>query len=157
MGLYWGVGQLARYPDGQFYVDLRNAAAENGPGPPAVLLRLLLEMGVERERIPPTEAGREELYRRLTAGRRALVVIGHASSVAQVRNLIPATPEVFLLVIASGPPFALEAEHIAVPRLKDRDAVKMLRKVAGPEKVALAKSQLPALLGHPEPDADHGR
>ncbi|GGN37765.1 hypothetical protein GCM10012285_12880 [Streptomyces kronopolitis] len=148
VGLYWGAGQLARYPDGQFYVDLRDAAAENGPAPSAVLLRLLLKMGVERERVPPTEAGREELYRRLTAGRRALVVIDHASSVAQVRNLIPATPEVFLLVIASGPAFALEAERIAVPRLKDRDAVKMLRKVAGPEKVALAKPQLPALLGH---------
>ncbi|MER5969647.1 ATP-binding protein [Streptomyces sp. NPDC002055] len=148
VGLHWGAGQLARYPDGQFYVDLRDAAAENGPGPSAVLLRLLLRMGVEREGIPPTEAGREELYRRLTAGRKALVVIDHASSVAQVRNLIPATPEVFLLVIASGPAFGLEAERIAVPRLTDRDAVKMLRKVAGPEKVALAKPHLPGLLGH---------
>ncbi|MGW3011313.1 ATP-binding protein [Streptomyces sp. NPDC001219] len=148
VGLYWGAGQAARYPDGQFYVDLRDAASEHGPGPSAVLLRLLLKMGVEREGIPPTEAGREELYRRLTAGRRALVVIDHASSVAQVRPLIPTTPEVFLLVIASGPAFALEAERIAVPRLKDRDAVKMLRKVAGPEKVALAKPHLPALLGH---------
>ncbi|MFG2140394.1 ATP-binding protein [Streptomyces sp. NPDC048650] len=148
VGLYWGAGRLARYPDGQFYVDLRDAAGENGPGPSAVLLRLLLEMGVEREKIPPTEAGREALYRRLTAGRRALVVIDHASSVAQVRNLIPATPEVFLLVIASGPAFAVEAERIAVPRLKDRDAVKMLRKVAGPENVTLAKPQLSALLGH---------
>lgn len=148
VGLYWGAGQLARYPDGQVYVDLRDAAVESGPGPSAVLLRVLLKMGVERDRIPPTEAGREELYRRLTAGRRALIVIDHASSVAQVRNLIPATPEVFLLVIASGPAFAWEAERIAVPRLKDRDAVKLLRKVAGPEKVALAKPQLPALLGH---------
>ncbi|MFJ6788387.1 ATP-binding protein [Streptomyces angustmyceticus] len=148
VGLYWGAGRIARYPDGQFYVDLRDAATESGPGSSAVLLRLLRKMGVERERIPPTEAGREELYRRLTAGRRALVVIDHASSVAQVRHLIPATPEVFLLVIASGPAFALEAERIAVPRLKDRDAVTMLRKVAGPEEVALAKPRLPELLGH---------
>ncbi|MFF2811261.1 ATP-binding protein [Streptomyces sp. NPDC058000] len=147
VGLYWGAAEIARYPDGQFYVDLRDEAAENGPGPSEVLLRLLRKMGVERERVPPTEAGREELYRRLTAGRRALVVIDHAARVAQVRNLIPATPSVFLLVIASGPAFALEAERIAVPQLKDRDAVKMLRKVAGPEKVAHAKSQLPALLG----------
>ncbi|MCK7624707.1 ATP-binding protein [Streptomyces sp. RS10V-4] len=146
VALAWGAGRIARYPDGQFYVDLRDAAAEDGPAPSAVLLQLLRRMDVGRDRIPPTEAGREELYRRLTAGRRALVVIDHASSVAQVRNLIPATPEVFLLVIASGPPFALEAERIAVPGLKERDAVAMLRKVAGPEKVALAKPQLPALL-----------
>ncbi|CAM5594660.1 hypothetical protein SANTM175S_02607 [Streptomyces antimycoticus] len=56
------------------------------------------------------------LYRRLLAGRRALVVIDHASSAAQVRALVPATPDVFLLVVASGPALALEAERIEVPR-----------------------------------------
>ncbi|MFF8788831.1 ATP-binding protein [Streptomyces sp. NPDC015125] len=146
VGLYWGAAQIAQYPDGQFYVDLRHDASASGPAPSAVLLRLLQKMGIEPERMPPTEAGREELYRQLTAGRKALVVIDHASHVAQVRNLIPAAPEVFLLVIASGPAFALEAERIAVPQLKDRDAVKMLRKVAGPENVARAKPELPALL-----------
>ncbi|WNE99024.1 ATP-binding protein [Streptomyces luomodiensis] len=146
VALHWGAAQIARYPDGQFYVDLRDAAGEGGLEPAAVLLRLLRQMGVEPERIPPTETGREQLYRRLTAGRRALVVIDHASSVAQVRQLVPATPEVFLLVVASGPPFALEALRIAVPPLGERDALRMLRKVAGPETVARAKPRLPALL-----------
>ncbi|MBI0297434.1 ATP-binding protein [Streptomyces sp. PRKS01-29] len=146
VALHWGAAQIARYPDGQFYVDLRDAAGDSGLEPAAVLLRLLRQMGVEPERIPPTETGREQLYRRLTAGRRALVVIDHASSVAQVRPLIPATPEVFLLVVASGPPFALEALRIAVPPLGERDALRMLRKVAGPEKVARAKPRMPALL-----------
>lgn len=146
VALHWGAAQIARYPDGQFYVDLSDAAGDHGPEPAAVLLRLLRQMGVEPERIPPTETGRERLYRRLTAGRRALVVIDHASSVAQVRNLIPATPEVFLLVVASGPPFALEAERIAVPPLSERDGLRMLRKVAGPERVARAKPRMPALL-----------
>ncbi|MFE7315684.1 ATP-binding protein [Streptomyces sp. NPDC057555] len=153
VGLYWGATQIERYPDGQFYVDLRDAAGEEGPQSSAVLLRLLRTMGVERERIPPAEAGREELYRQLTAGRRALVVIDHASALAQVRRLVPAAPEVFLLVIASGPAFGLEAEPIVVPELKDRDAVKMLRKVATPEKVALAKAELPALLRRCEGNA----
>ncbi|MER6051011.1 ATP-binding protein [Streptomyces sp. NPDC001793] len=148
VGLHWGANQIARYPDGQFYVDLRNATAANAPGPSAVLLHLLLAMGVPREKIPPTEAGREERYRRLTAGLRALIVIDHATSVAQVRNLVPATPEVLLLVIAPGPVFALEAERIAVPPLKDRDAVKMLRKIAGPERISRVKAELPTLLDH---------
>ncbi|WAP58457.1 ATP-binding protein [Streptomyces sp. S465] len=146
VALHWGAAQIARYPDGQFYVDLRDAAGEGGLEPAAVLLRLLRQMGVEPERIPPTETGREQLYRRLTAGRRALVVIDHASSVAQVRHLVPATPEVFLLVVASGPPFALEALRIAVPPLGERDALRMLRKVAGAETVARVKPRLPALL-----------
>ncbi|MEU1943720.1 ATP-binding protein [Streptomyces sp. NPDC020125] len=148
VALHWGADQIAQYPDGQFYVDLRDAAGESGLEPSAVVLRLLGQMGVEPEEIPPAESARVELYRRLLAGRRALVVIDHASSAAQVRGLVPATPEVFLLVVASGPAFVLEAERIAVPPLSDRDAVRMLRKVAGPEKVALAKSRMPCLLGH---------
>ena len=146
VALHWGADRIARYPDGQFYVDARDTAAENGLEPAVVLLRLLRQMGVAPDKMPPTEVGREALYRRLTAGRRALVLIDHASSAAQVRGLIPATPEVFLLVVASGPAFLLEAERIAVPPLKDRDAVELLRKVAGPEPVARAKPHMPALL-----------
>ncbi|WP_327157992.1 ATP-binding protein [Streptomyces tubercidicus] len=146
VALYWGAAQIAQYPDGQFYVDLRDAAAGSAPASSVVLQRLLQKMGVGPERIPPTEAGREELYRQLTAGRKALVVIDHASHLAQVRRLIPAAPEVFLLVVASGPAFALEAERIAVPQLTDRDAVKLLKKVAGPENVARVKAQVPDLL-----------
>ncbi|MGW7619229.1 ATP-binding protein [Streptomyces antimycoticus] len=148
VALHWGAEQIAQYPDGQFYVDLRDAAGESGLEPSAVVLRLLGQMGVEPEGIPPAESARVGLYRRLLAGRRALVVIDHASSAAQVRALVPATPDVFLLVVASGPAFALEAERIEVPPLSDRDAVKMLRKVAGPERVALAKPRMPSLLGH---------
>ncbi|MEU9376135.1 ATP-binding protein [Streptomyces sp. NPDC048255] len=148
VALHLGATCHARFPDGQFYVDLRADSGELGPAPAAVLQRLLRQMGVASDRIPPTEAGREQLYRRLTAGRRAMVVIDHASSVAQVRGLIPATPEVFLLVIVSGSPFVLEAEPVPVPRLSDRDALKMMRKVAGRERIALAKSQMPDVLAH---------
>ncbi|MEK8144288.1 hypothetical protein NKH18_27835 [Streptomyces sp. M10(2022)] len=76
------------------------------------------------------------------------MVIDHASSATQVRGLVPSTPEVFLLVVASGPPFAVEAQRIAVPPLSERDAVKMLRKVAGREEVVRARPRMPGLLDH---------
>lgn len=136
------------FPDGRFYVDLRDGSGELGPSPAAVLLRLLRGMGVEPDRIPPTESGREELYRRLLSGRRALVVIDHASSVAQVRGLVPSTPEVFLLVVVSGQSFVWEAEHVAVPPLSDRYARRMLTKVAGRENVARVKRRIPEVLAH---------
>ncbi|RCG14376.1 ATP-binding protein [Streptomyces diacarni] len=148
VALHWGAGQADRFPDGQFYVDLRDGAGEHRVAPAAVLGRLLERMGVEPDRMPPTGEAREELYRSLTAGRRALVVIDHACTAAQVRALIPATPEVFLLVVSSGPAFALEAERVAVPPLTDRDAVKLLRRVAGQEPVTRAKRHMPALLDH---------
>ncbi|MFC8567821.1 tetratricopeptide repeat protein [Streptomyces sp. NPDC057245] len=142
-----GAEQHARFPDGQFYVDLRDTAADGGPGPGGVLQRLLRQMVTDPGPLPPTDAGREELYRRVTADRRALVVVDHATSLAQVRGLVPSTDGVFLLVVVSGQPFALEAERVEVEPLSDRYAVRMLRELAGREHVAHAGAQLPRLLG----------
>lgn len=153
VALRLGAALHAQFPDGQFYVDLRDTSGGHGPEPATVLLRLLRQMGVPPERMPPTASGREQLYRQLTVGRRALLVVDHASSAAQVRSLVPATPDVFLLVIVSGRPFALEAERVAVPPLSDRYAAQMMRKVAGPEKVARAKARMPHLLARCEGNA----
>ncbi|MFI8402830.1 ATP-binding protein [Streptomyces sp. NPDC085463] len=146
VALRLGAESRDRFPDGQFYVDLRGPAGESGPEPAAVLLRLLGEMGVDPDRTPTAEAERERLYRQLTVDRRILVVIDHATSLAQVRGLVPATPEVLLLVVVSGPPLLLEAERVAVPPLSDRYAKQMVRKVAGPENAARVKAELPGLL-----------
>ncbi|MFJ6105294.1 ATP-binding protein [Streptomyces sp. NPDC092359] len=135
-----------RFPDGRYYVDLRDTAGETGPEPSAVLLRLLREMDVAADRVPATEAGRERLYRTLTEGRRALVVIDHTTSSAQVRALVPATPGVLLVVVVSGPPPLVEAERIAVPPLSDRYAKQLVRKVAGPDHAARVKAGLPGVL-----------
>ncbi|GGL79672.1 hypothetical protein GCM10010095_75880 [Streptomyces anthocyanicus] len=141
-----GAEQHARFPDGQFYVDLRDAATDGGPGPGAVLARLLRQMGVEPGLLPAAAADREELYRRLTADRRALVVVDHATSPAQVRGLTPSAPGVFLIVVVSGRPFALEAERVEVGPLSDRHAARMLRDLAGAEEVARARTRLPRLV-----------
>ncbi|MFJ8753915.1 ATP-binding protein [Streptomyces sp. NPDC102441] len=148
VALHLGAACHDRFPDGQFYVDLRDDAGELGPAPAAVLLRLLRQMGVEADRIPPTEAAREQLYRRLVSGRRAMVVIDHASSVAQVRRLIPSTPEVFLLVVVSGRPFLLESEPVAVHPLTGRYSLEMMRKVAGRDRITRARAQIPHVLAH---------
>ncbi|WP_399896220.1 tetratricopeptide repeat protein [Streptomyces sp. BBFR51] len=145
--LRMGAEHHARFPDGQFYVDLRDSSTDVGPGPGAVLSRLLRQMVVEPGQLPSTERGREELYRSLMAGRQALVVVDHARSLAQVRGLTPSTPGVFLLVVVSGQPFALEAERVEVEPLSDRYAVRMLRALAGREKVARAQARMPHLLG----------
>ncbi|MFD3465971.1 ATP-binding protein [Streptomyces sp. NPDC058682] len=135
-----------RFPDGQYYVDLRDDSGESGPAPAGVLLRLLREMEVELDRMPSTESGRERLYRKLTAGRKALVVIDHTTSLAQVRGLVPSTPDVLLVVVVSGPPLLLEAERVAIPPLTDRYAKQLVRKVAGPEHAERIKAQLPSVL-----------
>ncbi|MDJ1133467.1 tetratricopeptide repeat protein [Streptomyces iconiensis] len=144
--LYFAAEHSALHPDGQFYVDLRDVAGDQAVEPVVVLQRVLREMNVGPDDMPATESGCQDLYRRLTNGRRALVVIDHATSAAQVRPLIPNTPELFLLVVASGPPFALDAQRIEVPPLTDRDAKELLKRAAGAESVALAKARLPGIL-----------
>ncbi|MFD8009527.1 AAA family ATPase [Streptomyces sp. NPDC058955] len=146
VALRLGAEARDRFPDGRYYVDLRDASGETGPDSAGVLLRLLREMDVDAERTPATEAGRERLYRQLTAGRKALVVIDHATSLAQVRALVPSTPDVLLVVVVSGPPLLLEAERVAVPPLSDRHAKQLVRKVAGPEHAARVKARLPGVL-----------
>ncbi|MEW2166055.1 AAA family ATPase [Streptomyces sp. NPDC007084] len=144
--LHLGAAHHDRFPDGQFYIDLRDAAADSGLQPAAVLQRLLRQMGVTAEQMPPSTAGREQLYRQLSAGRHALIVIDHATSLAQVRSLIPSTPGVFLLVVVSGQPFALDAQRVEVQPLSDHYAKQMVRDVAGKERYARAKARIPHLL-----------
>ncbi|CAL9517191.1 hypothetical protein SUDANB19_03773 [Streptomyces sp. enrichment culture] len=146
VALYFAAEHAGLYPDGQFYVDLRDAAGGEAAEPVVVLQRVLREMNVEPDDMPATASGCQDLYRRLTNGRRALLVINHATAAAQVRPLIPNTPELFLLVVASGPPLALEAQRIEVPPLKDRDAKELLKKAAGADTVARVKRQLPGIL-----------
>lgn len=146
VALRLGAETRDRFPDGQYYVDLRTASGETGPEPAGVLLRLLREMDVDPDLVPATEAGRERLYRQLTEGRKALVVIDHTTSLAQVRALVPSTPDVLLVVVVSGPPLLLEAERIAVPPLSDRHAKQLVRKVAGPEYAERVKARLPGVL-----------
>ncbi|MFJ7629615.1 ATP-binding protein [Streptomyces sp. NPDC097595] len=146
VALRLGAETRDRFPDGQYYVDLRSASGEAGPEPAGVLLRLLAEMDVDPDLIPATEADRERLYRKLSAGRKMLVVIDHTTSLAQTRALVPSTPDVLLVVVVSGPPLLLEAERVAVPPLSDRHAKQLVRKVAGPEHADRVKAQLPAVL-----------
>ncbi|MBA0053678.1 ATP-binding protein [Streptomyces sp. AJS327] len=146
VALHWGATRAGRYRDGQYYVDLREPGGTSTPDPATVLLRLLHRMGVASDRVPPTEAGRVDRYRELTAGRQLLVVVDHVSSLAQVRQLVPASSGVFLLVVASGPPFMLEAERVPVPPLSRSDSRRMLRAVAGRENVARARPPVSEVL-----------
>ncbi|WP_439941868.1 ATP-binding protein [Streptomyces sp. BBFR115] len=134
-----------RFSANRFYVDLRDVSGTR-PDAAAVLLLLLRKMGVEADRIPSTEDGRVRLYRQITEDAKMLVVIDHTTSLDQVRGLVPATPDVFLLVVASGSSLLLEAERVPVPPLTDRYAKQLVRKVAGPENAEQIKAQLPSLL-----------
>ncbi|WP_033432902.1 ATP-binding protein, partial [Saccharothrix syringae] len=80
-----------RFPDGQLFVDLRGFSPDSEPMDPAVAVRGFLDtLGVEPGRVPVGLRDRVDLFRRLLAGRRVLVVLDNAADAAQVAPLLPA-------------------------------------------------------------------
>lgn len=80
-------GLRGRFPDGQWYVDLRGA---RDPRDPADALRELLETsGVPAPAVPAGTEARSRLLRQRLDDRRVLVVLDDAADAAQVAALLP--------------------------------------------------------------------
>ncbi|WP_405975030.1 tetratricopeptide repeat protein [Streptomyces sp. NBC_00988] len=140
LAFHWGARQVARFPDGQLYADLRAL------GPEPVLATLLRQLGLPDEDIPPSIADRATLFRCSLTDRRALVVLDHARSAAQVQPLLAPAPDVVTLVVARNPLIGLDALRIPVGPLGRRDAKRLLTELVGKPAVSAARATLPAVL-----------
>jgi hypothetical protein len=90
-----------RSPFGQVLaVNLRGFDPERPPADPAaVLAGFLRQLGLPASRIQHLDlTGRAAAYRRLLAGRRALILLDNATSAEQVRPLLPGTDGCLALV-----------------------------------------------------------
>ncbi|MFC8845944.1 MULTISPECIES: BTAD domain-containing putative transcriptional regulator [unclassified Micromonospora] len=76
------------FPDGQLYCDLGGTRAYPA-SPEDVAGQFLRALGIPGSAIPDTLDERAELFRRLVAGRRLLVVLDDAASERQVQPLLP--------------------------------------------------------------------
>ncbi|MFB4296493.1 hypothetical protein [Actinomadura sp. NTSP31] len=92
VALHWAHRRLDAFPDGQLYADLRAHSAVRPARPGDVLGGFIRGLGVAADRVPSGLAERAALYRSLTSGRRLLVVLDDAYSVAQVTPLLPGAP-----------------------------------------------------------------
>lgn len=137
---HWGARRSARFPDGQLYADLRTL------GPEPVLTTLLRQLGLSDEEIPPSAADRATLFRASLTDRRALVVLDHAQSGAQVQPLLASAADVVTLVVARQPLIGLDALRIPVGPLTRRDARRLLTELVGRPAVTAARATLPAVL-----------
>lgn len=124
------------FPDGQLYLPLGGGThqpRESGE----VLGEALRAMGVGSARIPEGAGERAELYRSELTGRRVLVLADDAGSAGQVAPLLPATPGCALLITSrsrlAGPE---EAVLCALDSLSRTDAVELLARIAGQQRVA---------------------
>ncbi|MCI3270980.1 tetratricopeptide repeat protein [Streptomyces cylindrosporus] len=140
LACHWGWRRTDLYPDGQPYVDLRTRTPEVALGD------LLRQLGLGDERIPASADARADLFRRCAADRRMLLVLDHATSAAQLEPLLTTAPGVFTIVVARHALVGLGALRIPVGPLARRDAVRMLKSVAGEDVIAAARTSLPRVL-----------
>ncbi|WP_328807136.1 BTAD domain-containing putative transcriptional regulator [Nocardiopsis coralli] len=134
LALHWAHSVLDAFPDGQLYVDLREA--DRAPRRTIDVQRCLL-----RALVPDPSAHRPRdtvegaaLLRSALAGRRVLVLIDHARSADQVRPLLPGAGCAVLVVsrIRLTDLMAFEGfRTVSIGPLGDGDAVRVLADLLG--------------------------
>ncbi|MFI0978105.1 BTAD domain-containing putative transcriptional regulator [Streptomyces sp. NPDC021093] len=140
LALHWAHGQRESFPDGRLFADLHGFDLLADPEPADVLREFLLALGVPGYALPETPATAAALYRRLTTGRRLLVVLDNARSSEQVRPLLPAGDACVTVVTSRNRLGGLIAGDLARPvpldTLGPDDSVALLARVLGEQRVA---------------------
>jgi tetratricopeptide (TPR) repeat protein len=142
LALHWAHLVAHRFPDGQLYANLRGFDAGDGkPVEPADVLRGFLDaLGVHPERLPGDTDGLAALYRSVIAGRRMLVLLDNAADVAQVRPLLPASPDCLVIVTSRRELAALSALEgarlLQLDVLSEQEANELLVARLGKERAA---------------------
>ncbi|WP_051944613.1 AfsR/SARP family transcriptional regulator [Streptacidiphilus rugosus] len=137
-----------RFPDGRLYVDLRGVASD--PADPAdVLADFLRDFGVPDEAIPVGVDARAARFRSLLAGRRVLLVLDNARDSAQLRPLLPGSPECATLVTGRRRlPGLAGATLVDLERLDDGAARELFAAVVGAERTGAEPEATEEVLAH---------
>ncbi|MEU4181006.1 tetratricopeptide repeat protein [Streptomyces sp. NPDC026589] len=124
------------FPDGQLYLDLR--AMDSEPiRPDDALARLLAALGVTSRCVPRAVEDRAALFHSLAAPRRLLLVLDNATDESQLRPLLPTSGTSLTVITSRNSLTGLEAVHrIDLPLLRREEAVELLTRIVGEERVA---------------------
>lgn len=126
-----------RYPDAQLFIDLHGHSDRTPLTPAAAVATLLRQLGIPAEQVPVDLEDRLARWRTELSDRRALVLLDNAASVDQVAPLLPTGRSCLTLVTSRWRLAGLDAGHpVSLPVLDLDEAVTMLGRVAGPERVA---------------------
>ena len=126
----------SRFPDGQLYVQLDGGSAQHRAAG-EVLRDVLRGLGAAPASIPQSPGQRVALYRSWLTGRRVLVLADDAYSARQVAPLLPPASGCALIVTSRSRLSGLTgAGLVLVDSLDCGDAVELLSRIVGPERVA---------------------
>jgi DNA-binding SARP family transcriptional activator/tetratricopeptide (TPR) repeat protein len=124
---------LDRFPDGQYFVDLRGFVEAEAPmSTDAALDTVLRQSGVPPEQIPADAGARRDLWRARVAGRRVLIVLDNAADASQVQPLLPVSGGSLVLVTSRCQLVALAgAVPVQLDVLNADEAHLLFRRIAG--------------------------
>lgn len=136
----------ARFPDGQFYLDLAGTSAR--PRDPALLLADMLgALGVRGEWVPDELTARAALYRSLLGRRRMLLVLDDAADAGQVRPLLPPTGSCAVLITTRRSVADLPgARHLELDVFAPDEALELFTAIVGPPRVTAEPADAEAIL-----------
>jgi DNA-binding SARP family transcriptional activator len=135
LAVRWAHRVRNHFPDGQLYVNLRGYDPDQPMPPQDALAGFLHALGAAGSDIPLDPDVRAAAYRTLLDGRRVLIVLDNASSVEQIRTLLPGSPSCLVVVTSRDSLAGLVARHGArrldLDLLPRDDAVALLRALIG--------------------------
>lgn len=124
-----------RFPDGQYYVDLRaNGGAQQPLDTEAVATLLLRQFGVPAASIPTDRDELTSHCRGLLAERRAVVVLDDARGPGQVRPLLPGNPASCILITSRHRLAELPCSPLYLEPMSPEDAVELFTMLVGKER-----------------------
>ncbi|MBR7834675.1 tetratricopeptide repeat protein [Actinospica durhamensis] len=139
LAAHWAHQVSEQFPDGNLYVDLHGYHNERSLTAEDALERLLRSFDIPAERIPPGLDDRVSLYRSLLHDKHILLLLDNASTVDQIRPLLPGSPTCRTLVTSrSAMPGLVIREGVkplSISLLTPTHAAELIGRVAGHERV----------------------
>lgn len=125
-----------QYPGGQLYADLGGSA--DAPQDAAdVLHGFLRTLGLAAEHIPDGRAERCKTFRSVTAGRRLLILLDDAASLAQVRPLLPGDAQCAVIVTSRRGLYGLGGVWgINLDVFDQAESLELLARIIGRDRVS---------------------
>jgi DNA-binding SARP family transcriptional activator/Tfp pilus assembly protein PilF len=135
LAVHWAHRAAGQFPDGQLHVNLRGYDPSQPVTAADALAGFLRSLGVPGPDIPPEEDQRAAKYRSMLAGTRTLVVLDNASTVEQVRPLLPGSSSCAVVVTSRDSLAGLVARdgarRLDLDLLPPPDAIALLRELLG--------------------------
>jgi DNA-binding SARP family transcriptional activator len=138
----------SEFPDGQLFIDMHGYTQGHEPRSAGEALDVFLRaLGVPPQRVPFGTDERAAMFRQRLAGTRTMIVLDNVASEAQVRPMVPGSAGCLVLVTSRRRLKGLDEAHVlTVDVLARADALKLIRAVAGPQRVPPDDPLLPEIV-----------